>query len=94
MVFSAFQVFLVGFERVAIVLEDTPDRFQTHRKSTLGNGLRDMGDRVRCPLDDYPLVRLRVGLGFDCLNQLWLVLLQFLAAATGSTDATPLEGLA
>src|SRR6266581_5289229 len=35
-VLSAFQVFLVGFKRVAFVLQDTPDRFQTHRKATLG----------------------------------------------------------
>src|SRR5947207_3801321 len=80
MIRPALDVFLVRLQSIALVFQDTSDRFQTYGKATFGNSGSYMGNGVGCPLDNDPFVRLGVGFGFDSIGQARLVLLQLLAA--------------
>ena len=87
MLTTSLEIFLVGFQGIAFLDEDSSNRCLSNLKPTLPHCLGNMSQRMRRPFDNGALIRFWIGLQFNGLENLRLMVFGLFSPASLFSDS-------
>jgi hypothetical protein len=93
-ILAAFQIFLVGSQGKALLVQDASNSLQADGKASFSHCGCNMRNGMAGPLHEDLMVRLGISSSLYGLGQAWLVRFEFLPTTTGAADAVTLERIA